>query len=614
MKWKNTWILVGLAAALFAFIFLYERHITSTGTSAPPQPLFAKFRPITATSLQLRHGTQLALALEQTNGGWHFNRPVSYPAASFAVQNFLESLERLVPFTHISPREILARKQTAADFGFDPPPVVIVLGRGGEQPDLQIRFGARTSAGDQVYVAVGDQPGYFVVGADILDSKMPRTQHDWRDTALFHFGDSKIDRAEISPQRGAGFVLALDATNQMWRLARPPHRANQLQVRQLLDKLQLARAMEFVTDDPGADTEAYGLQPPEFELTLASGANAQKIQFGRSLTNDPGRVYARILAHTNVVLVPKNIAELLNTSYSDLRDRQLVAFAPELVDLIEVRGEETNTVRRNANGAWMAGDVPVDPAYFGYWLGVLSQIEVTEFVKDVVTDFTSYGLEPAQYQYLLYTTVTNAAGPTNVLVARVGFGTNATPARAFARRWDEDSVYSIRLRDYTLMPGAAWHFRDHRIWRFTTNQVATITVKEGNETRQVLRETNSQWVVVKGFANDPNPFALEEVALGLGDLHAMMWVARGENVRAKFGATISQLSVELRGEKPQVLTIEFLAGQSPLLQHYALTEIDGQPTVFEFPWTLYGDLQRYFNLGRAAANLRSPNTATAGKF
>jgi hypothetical protein len=625
MKWKNTWILVGLAAALFAFIFLVERNLRPTGATEPPQPLFPKFRPAAATSLQVRRGTQLALALEQTNGAWRFVKPVAYPAANFAVQSFLEAIDRMTPVTHISPREILARKQTAADFGFDPPPVVIALGRNGEQPDLQIRFGARTPAGDQVYVAVGDQPGYFVVSAEILDNKVPRMPHDWRDTALFHFGENKIDRVEIAPQRGVGFVLALDATNQMWRLARPSHRANQLQARQWLDKLQLARAIEFVTDEPGADGEAYGLQPPQFELTLKSGDNAQKIQFGRSPTNDPGRVYARILAHTNIVLVAKSTVDLLNTSPSDLRDRQLVAFAPELVDVIDVRGEVsliaadsvTNgsfIVRKNGNGAWMAGEVPVDPVFFSQWLGLLSQIEVTEFVKDVATDFTftAYGLEPAQRQYLLYTSVTNATGPTNVLITRLGFGTNAAPDRAFARRWDEDSVYSISLREYTLMPAEAWQFRDHRVWRFATNQVAKITVQEGNETREVLRQTNGEWVVVKGFANEPNPFALEEVALGLGDLRALMWVARGESARARFGAPTAQLSVELRGEKPQVLTVEFV-GRSPLLTPYGLVVIDGQPTVFEFPWTLYGDLQRYLNLGRVG-NSRSLNVPAPGKL
>jgi hypothetical protein len=145
---------------------------------------------------------------------------VSLPAG-FAVETFLEGLDRLNPVTHISASEIRARKQTSADFGFDAPPVVISLERGDQRREL--RFGARTPAGDQVYVEVVGQPGYAEVGSEILE-RLPRTQHDWRDTGLFHLGGEPIDRFEVT-RPGAGFVLELDATNRLWRLTRTGHRA-----------------------------------------------------------------------------------------------------------------------------------------------------------------------------------------------------------------------------------------------------------------------------------------------------------------------------------------------------------------------------------------------------
>jgi hypothetical protein len=609
MNWKNTWILVGVAAALFAFIFLYERRLNPSGIPKPLPTLFSGFKPSTATSIQLRRGNQFALVLDRTNGTWHFSKPVAYPAAGFAVEKFLEGLERLIPATHLSASEIRARKQTSADFGFDSPPVVIALERGDQRREL--RFGARTPAGDQVYVEVVGQPGYSVVAADILD-RLPRTQYDWRDTALFHLGEEPVDRLEVA-RPGAGFVLDLDPTNRLWRLTRTSHRADQIQVRQLLDKIQAARAIEFVTDDARADVEPFGLQAPEFEVTLASGPTAQKVQFGRSPTNDPTRVYARIVSHMNVVLAPRGIIELLSTPYAELRDRQLVAFAPELIDAVEVRGIETFVARRNSNGTWMAGDIPADPLFVAQWLTLMSQLQAAEFVKDVVTDFTPYGLAPPQQEYVLRTTVTNAAGTTNAIVAQLQFGTNGTNDRVFARRADEDSVYSIRRQEYTYMPATAWQFREQRIWRFTTNQVAKISVQQDGETREVLRQPDGDWVRVKGVA-EVNPFAFEELALRLGELSAVMWLGRGEEARARFGFTTNapRLSVELRGEKPQTLTIEF-GGRSPLLRPYALAMVDGQPTVFEFPWPLYDDLQRYFNLVPTDLNRRLPNLRPAGK-
>jgi hypothetical protein len=236
---------------------------------------------------------------------------------------------------------------------------------------------------------------------------------------------------------------------------------------------------------------------------------------------------------------------------------------------------------------------------------------VTEFVKDVVTDFAPFGLEPAQRQYTLRTVVTNAAGPTNILIARLGLGTNSARDRVFARRWDDDSVYAVRALDYSYMPAAympaaAWQLRDHRVWNFTTNQLEKITLTEIGKVREVLRQPNGEWVRVKGFDREINPFALEELAFKLGDLNAFAWIARGESARAKFGFTTNsaRMSIELRGEKPQTLSLEF-GGQSALRLPYALTMIDGQPTVFEFPWQLYVDLQ-IANLAPSEVDLRPP--------
>jgi hypothetical protein len=245
----------------------------------------------------------------------------------------------------------------------------------------------------------------------------------------------------------------------------------------------------------------------------------------------------------------------------------------------------------------------------GAYAPPLGQLEIKDFVKDVVTDFVPFGLAPASRQYTLRTAVTNTSGVTNVLLGQIAFGTIGADGRAFARRWDEDSVYAVGALEYSHMPGAAWQFRDHRVWNFTTNQVARISVKQNGSVREVVRQPDGAWIPIKGWTEDPNntvnPFALEETTRALGDLQAVMWLARGEAAPAKFGfgADAPQFTVELRGEKPQLLTMEF-GGLSPLRQFYALTTIDGQPTVFEFPWTLYADLQRYFHLAAPARNMR----------
>jgi len=598
MNWRNTWLLVGIAAVLFAFIVLFERRITTAGTSAGPQPVLSDFKAAGATEITVHQGNQFVITLVRTNGAWRYTHPFSYPASSLAVQAVLDMLDQVIPSTFITPDEIVARKQTSADFGFDTPATVVSLRRQPDAAPLLLQFGAHTPSRDQVYLQVGSRPGIYVVNAAVVD-RLPRSPNDWRDTALFSVPSQKIDRCEIT-RAGGGFALHKNPTNNLWRLTFPAHRADQIKVEDLLHAIEESRIVSFVSDDPHADLDPFGLQAPAAEITLAADGLAQKVQFGRSPTNDPSRVYARQVNDSNVVLVSKAALELLSTPPSTLRDHRLVAFAPESVDTIEVRSEEPFVLKRQANGAWSVADRPVDSAFVNDWIGALSQVQV-EFVKDVVTDFKPYGLTPPQRRIILQATATNGAVATNILIAQIDFGTNQSSDTVFVRRSDEDSVYTIRAIDYLRMPGAPWQLRDHRVWTITTNQVAKVVITQGGRTRQLIRNPNGQWAATSG---DANPFALEETMFRLGELTAYAWVGRGEAALQRYGFAPAnyRIAIDLRdGDKTRTLAFQFGA-PNPLRVPYAATTIDGEPWVFEFPWPLFPDVQRYLSVSAGGAN------------
>ena len=595
MKWTNTWILIALAGALAAFIYFFEQHLAVTNAPQPPEKVLPQFKAASVSGLQLRRGQQFILHLERAGESWNFTSPLAYPAAPVAVESLLQALEQLVPQTRLSPQEMNSRKVSADEFGFDAPLAVLTLHEGGMRREIQI--GARTAAGDQVYVQVVGRPGIDVVEATLID-RLPRSVNDWRDTALFNLTGWNFDRVEtIKP--GGGLALQRDASGKLWQLSRPQQRADQGRVEALLEKIRLARALDFVTDDPRADLEAFGLQPPVLEVSLGRGTNqSQRVQFGRSPTNDPGSVYARRLSQTNIVLVPKALLESLHTPFTELRDRRLVAFDPAAVDLIEVRGAEPFVLRRRTNDTWTAGDnLPADPQYMRNLLILLSQFQVAEYVKDVVTDYSSYGLNQPALQYVLKSSVTNAAGPTNVVLAQIDFGTNVND-KVYVRRLGEDSVYAVQQFDFRYLPSSAWQLRDHRVWNFTTNQVTRVTIRQHGQTRQMVRAPNSDWSLAPGSTGDINPWALEEIMYRLGEFEAVTWVARGEEGRVRHGFTGTghTISIELKsGDKLQTLTMDF-GGLSLLRLPYASTVVDGQRWVFEFPWPLYAEIQRQLSL------------------
>jgi hypothetical protein len=185
---------------------------------------------------------------------------------------------------------------------------------------------------------------------------------------------------------------------------------------------------------------------------------------------------------------------------------------------------------------------------------------------------------------------------------RLDFGTNDTPQTVLVRRADEDSVYSIRSLEFLRTPAAAWQLKDHRVWTFTTNQVARVAVRQGERTRQLLRQPNGQWVSTTG---EIESVAAEEIMYSLGELRARAWLGRGPGALASFGIEPGgyELTIDLKdGDKTRTLTLQF-SGRTGLPIPFAATTIDGQPWVFEFPWPLWIDMQRYLSAQPARAGL-----------
>lgn len=582
MNLKTTRWLVIIALSMAGYILVFEKgNRLKKRTEEEAQKVLPDFDSRLVSAMEISFRTNPVVRVERgTNGGWQLNQPVSYPALEDPVEALLKAFGELTRRATLGPKDIAAGGGGLSAFGLEPPAARVVLLKGTVR--TEIRIGSKSPLGDALYVQRNGSESVDIVSAAIL-SQLPGNPVDWRDPALVSFDRVAVDRLEVRSD-GAFYELQLDQTNRQWRLTKPiAARANSLRVDTLLRLLEESRVAAFVSDSPGAAMDSFGLVVPQMELSLAKGSNLlAQVLFGQHPTNRQDYVHARLAGRTNVVLVARELVDHFRPPHTRFRETRLVPFPAAAADMVEVVGNKENfAMRRMTNGSWRVMDphnFDADSGLVQRLLETLGSLEVSDFVQEVVTDFSLFGISPTNRQ------ITVRSGPTNAVMAQLQLGSVYQANRIYARRADESALYAVRLADALQLPNEAFELRDRQLWRFTTDQVMSVSISLRGQNRKISRGPGGGWVVSPAYAT-VTAAMFEEALHRLGDLKALSWVAKGDDKLGGFGFpdVAHQLSIEVRtGDKSVTHTLNF--GQNaPWNSPYASTSLGGQTLIFGIP-------------------------------
>jgi hypothetical protein len=589
MRSRSTLILVLIALGLFGYIWLFERDGTDpTAPTATEQRVFPSLDPTRVNAVTLVQGN-IPIRLERVRSEWQLKDP-SYPAQNLLVDNWLETVANLQRSALLEARDVLEQPGGIAAFGLDPPQLSVTLEQGTNQ--FQFHLGHRTPLGAKMYLQQVGADTVEITGSEPLD-RLPATASDWRDPQFLNLARLQFDRVELQ-SAARSYAVARETRQAVWRLEQPrAARADHGRVEQLLQQLQSFQVDRFLADDPG-DLESFGLLSPQATWTLSLGTNPiVTVEFGRSPTNAPEQVYARRSTLPGVVLVSRQTLDLVAVPYSDLLDWRLVARPFEGLKRIEVNAAGRIVLERLETGAWQMIDpagMPTDPGLMSSFLERIHGLRILEVAKEVVTelDLPTYGLAPPSRQYDFHWAPPTPTPDAQPFVLRLEVGTNRTE-RVFVRRSDESPVYAVSLNDVLALPEAPFKLRDRRLWNFKTNDVTSVTVTQQGETRKLLRSSGGQWTFAPGSQGMVNTFALEEAMHRLGTLRARFWEARGTDALPRYGIPQvgHRLAIDInQAGQTRTLIVDFGA-TSPSGGPFAAMELEGEPTVFEFPLDVF---------------------------
>ncbi len=562
MSWKSTGVLLAAAMVMFTFVWFIERPIRIERQRAANHLVLQGFDPASVNTIEIRPRNADEIQVERDGGAWRMTRPISYPAQSGPILALLDSLAQLTWQVRIPPGELTNAPDAQKQFGFADAPLEITTAGTGRSDKILI--GQVGPFGDQVFLEVVGEPNIYRVSSDLL-AAIPGDEDQWRDRTLLDLARVSFQSISVrAPSRGIDFELERDPTNRLWFMNKPVKaRADNARIDRMIDRLQDLQVRRFVTDDPKADLEAYGLQTspqtPDLDLSFRAGSNVvAELLVGSSPTNQPDFAFVRRSDPSNVVMIARDELLPWQGSYTNYLDYHFISVSPDTIGRILVQGDGKFAVEKQSDGQWLvrgSNSFPADATLMRDWLASFTNVQ-TQVEATVATDFAKYGLADPRLQYTLL-----AAGSGSNVIARIDFGAWSN-GKVYERCPDEMSLNYISSWDFERLPRAAWQLRDRRVWSFDASNVLSLTIRQRGVTNKFLRDPSGDWTFAPGYHGPPIPNwpAVEEGAHRLGQLRAVFWAGVGEARLREFGFPEANFSLALElkaGDKTETREIMF---------------------------------------------------------
>jgi hypothetical protein len=487
MNSRTTFFLIVLVALVGGFVVWDHYKGTPTQKAESKRRRILDLDPNDITGIDLVRSNQ-TIVLAKSGEHWELKQPLAAPADDSAVSSILNELEFAERVRTLGEREL--QGVSLVDFGLDPPVARVTLH--GKRRPVGLLVGRETPTKDALYVQVEGRKEVSVARKSIQERLIP-TVDSLRSRTAIDFDPAATTRLEI--KTGAHAIelsRAPVSTNTIsrWMLTRPlVARADQNKVSELLADLSGLRIQDFIGEDP-KDVHTYSLDEPEREVSVFAGDMGKTLLIGKSPTNDPSKVYAKLKSANSIVTVSADVDRKFAAQINDLRDPRVLVFDASLVRSFEILRGADKIAATSTDTDWkLTAPVAVagDGGAIQQFLRNLADLRATQFVADVATDPDRYGLATPS------TTVTLMGEGTNILAQLLVGGFDASNGVQFAKRTDEPFVYGVQPNALEAIPVSYGALRARQVFDLKPSQVTSLVA--GGVT--VARDSQGSWKLVE---------------------------------------------------------------------------------------------------------------------
>ncbi|NWG14255.1 MAG: DUF4340 domain-containing protein [Acidobacteria bacterium] len=422
MRFRVTWILLVICAALGAYVYFYEiRGGEKREKQKQEENRIWKLESNNIQQIELITPEEHVTLVRKNDKEWKITAPRALDADSDELNRMAGSA------ADISRESVLeAGAKDLARYGLEPAQVKLFL-KTKDGKDYRIRFGSNNPTGNSTYAALEGKNDILLV-ASYVASSFRKKLEDLRNRAILNF--EQYETQSLDLQSAKGNVKLVKENDKWWLQGKDRWAADSSAVNGVLSALSSGRLKEFFEAN-AEDYSTLGFERPLLDVRITYGKDralkhltvgleksklvarggkpskpeaAKKEEKAGAAPSAGSELYiARDESRTELFFVDKEFVDKVLKAPADLRDKALASFQRWDIDSITL----TNTrgtfsfSKTEAGGDWVLGDAKKKTKWDAV-NGILDALEkpVKSFI-DAPAAPSAYGLDSPAIRVVL---------------------------------------------------------------------------------------------------------------------------------------------------------------------------------------------------------------------
>lgn len=244
---------------------------------------------------------------------------------------------------------------------------------------------------------------------------------------------------------------------------------------------------------------SYGLDAPKVQITLAkeNGAESATVKLGKE-TPTAGKYYAMIDGSSDVLTVLSSMHTAVDKSLFDFRDKNVLSFANENVQKIDVKHAGLEAEFERKGEEWQVTkpvNVRVNESKITDIMNAVKNSRIKMFVEEEPSSYEGYGLVEPATRIVLWT---SEAGSEAGLSARVLLiGASSAMEDNYAMREGQKNVFTLSPQDFANIPKGIDELRQKKITTISSWEIERFEVESAGSTLFSASKENSEWLMLE---------------------------------------------------------------------------------------------------------------------